>query len=327
LLFFLVIDIVNQLLPINLLIHLSVHMSHSNVKQFIHVMWSTENQNYLIQPPIHNYLCGYMKLAIRTKIGVEYGGLITASVSLDHAHILLSLPQHVSLSSLMNHVKNRSSKWLKTQENIDPSFKWQSGFIAFGVQEDKINRVKTYINNDETRRLTMSYPDEALAIIKKQNMEFNEKYYLQGSVSKILLHVIWSTNHRMPLLNKDIQQELYNFTRDIVLQSKGKVYEIGGIEDHIHILVEVPRDQSLADFIKNIKTKTTYWLKLKDQIKFRDFEWQTGFGAFTISYSSMTHVSRYIQGQEEHHRKTTFQEELKNLILHYKDYKINSNIQ
>lgn len=293
-------------------------MSHSNVKQLIHVMWSTYDQKYSIPSPINNYLCGYIKLAIRSQIPIGFGGMITISVSRDHVHLLLFLPQDICLSSLMRHIKSSSSKWLKNQSQIDPNFQWQDGFIAFSTQEDMMDKVKAYIDNDITRHINMNYSSEALNILTKQNINFNEKFFLQNTLSKIIVHTVWSTQYRMPLLSNNIQQNLYNFIKETVLESKGDIYEIGGVEDHIHILMEVPRDKPLSDLIKDIKTKSTHWLKLKDPLKFNDFGWQNGFGGFTISYSSINSVSHYIQQQEEHHRKRTFQEELQDLFPQWK---------
>jgi putative transposase len=105
---------------------------------------------------------------------------------------------------------------------------------------------------------------------------------------------------------------LYEHMSGIISHLKGIVYEIGGIEDHVHILFEIPKNQALSNVIRDVKVSATQWLK--EVPKYYDFEWQTGYGAFSVSLSQMNVVKNYIQNQEEHHKKSTFAEEYE-LIL------------
>ncbi len=84
---------------------------------------------------------------------------------------------------------------------------------------------------------------------------------------------------------------------------------MGGIEDHVHLLIEAPKDIALSDLVRSIKTSGTHWLKTVDISRFKDFEWQKGYGAFTASLTTIEAIKNYIQNQEEHHKTRTFQEE------------------
>lgn len=84
--------------------------------------------------------------------------------------------------------------------------------------------------------------------------------------------------------------------------------EIGGVEDHIHILCLFPRTQSVADMVKETKRVSTNWLQ-EHTMELRDFHWQSGYGVFSVSQSNVAGVADYICNQEEHHRQLTFQDE------------------
>lgn len=290
-------------------------MSHSFVNQLIHVMWSTNNQQYLLPHLIQNELHAYITTLVKSKRGKVFacGG------SADHIHILLLLPPDISLSNLLNQIKSHSSKWIKTRSSVDPNFSWQSGYLAFSVQKDRINHACNYIISDAARHQSpskpFSYADELTAMLQQQDIQYNPQYYLQNSRAKILLHAVWSTNNRVPYLDKEYRPNLYVQAVNIVANCRGKVHEIGGVDDHIHILMEVPKDRALSDLMLEIKTRLTHWLKSVNSSKYRDFEWQTGYGAFSISLSSVEAVRQYIQQQEAHHCEHTYQGEWNEFLL------------
>ena len=101
-----------------------------------------------------------------------------------------------------------------------------------------------------------------------------------------------------------MRQNLYNQISHVITNSKGIIHEIGGIEDHLHILMEMPKNKTLSDLIREIKTNSTHWLKSLNT-EYDQFEWQIGYGAFTVSYSNLEVVRNYIQKQEEHHLQHT----------------------
>lgn len=160
-----------------------------------------------------------------------------------------------------------------------------------------------------------TYADELTAMLQQQNIEYHPQYYLQNSFSKIYLHAIWSTNQRIPLLDKEIRSDLFAQVSNTITNRRGKLHEVGGVADHIHVLMEAPKDRSLSDLMQEIKVQTTHWLKSIDHVKYRDFEWQTGYGAYSISLSSIEVLKQYIQQQEDHHQKHTYQEEWNEFLL------------
>lgn len=280
-------------------------MSHHLVSQFIHVMWSTRNQQYLIPSSVKNELYAYISAIVKSK----NGRIFAIGGPTDHIHFLLLLPANESLSSLLGYVKASSSKWIKYKTTVDPQFSWQDGYLAVSTQKDRLNSVCSFIKSDEMNHQSKSYPEQLVEFLKKQNITYNEQYYLENSHSQLLVHAIWSTNKRIPYLDKTNQCSLHAPIKEVIIGCRGKVHAIGGIEDHIHILMEMPKNKSLSDLMQVIKTTATHWLKEKDKRKFYDFEWQTGYGAYTISYSNIETVKNYIEKQEEHHLSQSFQEE------------------
>lgn len=280
-------------------------MSHYLVNQFIHVMWSTKNQQYLIPSLLKNELYAYITAIVKSK----NGRIFAIGGPADHIHFLLLLPPDQSLSSLLGHVKASSSKWIKYKNNVDPQFSWQDGYLAVSTQKDRLNSVCSFIKSDEMNHQSKSYPEQLMEFLKKLNIAYNEQYYLENSHSQLIVHAIWSTNKRIPYLDKTIRYNLHEPIKEAILGCRGKVYAIGGIEDHIHILMEVPKNKSLSDLIQLIKTTATHWLKEKYKHKMHDFEWQTGYGAYTISYANIGNIKNYIEMQEEHHLNQSSQVE------------------
>lgn len=278
-------------------------MSHYLVNQLVHVMWSTLNQQFHFQHALKSDLLAYITALAKSK----NGKVLATGGSTDHIHLLLVLPPDIALGTFMSHLKAYSSKWIKSCNSVDQKFCWQEGYLAMSTDSEKIDSVCRYIKDDEIRHQSKSYSEEVLSILSQQNMEFNKDYFLRTSFAKILVHAIWSTNNRIPCLDKCMRQNLYNQLSDVIANSKGVTLEIGGVEDHVHILMEAPKSKSLSDLIRDIKTISTHWLKSKSS-KYDQFEWQTGYAAYTVSYSNIEIVRNYIQNQEEHHLKQTYKQ-------------------
>jgi REP element-mobilizing transposase RayT len=102
----------------------------------------------------------------------------------------------------------------------------------------------------------------------------------------------------------------------IVRQHKSYVHEIGGMEDHVHLLLSLPRTLALSKLVEEVKKSSSKWIKTRG-IDYRDFSWQNGYGAFSIGQSNMDALRLYIQNQHEHHKKMTFQEEYRSFLSKY----------
>lgn len=126
--------------------------------------------------------------------------------------------------------------------------------------------------------------------------------------SDLLSHVIFSTKGRAASINDELRPRLHSYMGGIIRELGGTAIAVGGTADHIHILLRVPPSVSMADAMRVVKTNASRWIHETSPNQ-RLFAWQTGYGAFSVSESNRQAVIDYIASQEEHHRKTSFQEE------------------
>ncbi len=136
-------------------------------------------------------------------------------------------------------------------------------------------------------------------------------------------HIIFSTKNRKDLIQTEIRIPLYKYIHGIIKNEEGKLLESGGTENHIHLLVSLSPKRSIVDFIRIIKTNSSKWLHA--DLSLKNFGWQNGYGLFSVSYSELEKVKRYIQNQVDHHKKISFKEEFllflkKNCISYNEKY-------
>lgn len=129
-----------------------------------------------------------------------------------------------------------------------------------------------------------------------------------STYTSLTYHVIFSTKYRKPRIVESFKEDLYSYIGGIIRGEKGNLVQIGGVEDHIHILAGFSPTIAVSDMLKRIKGNSSKWINDERKTKSR-FEWQAGYGAFTVSHSQIPIVRRYIHTQEEHHRKLTFKDE------------------
>ncbi len=132
---------------------------------------------------------------------------------------------------------------------------------------------------------------------------------MSHTFSNLLVHVIFSTKDRLPLINEEIKSDLLAYMGGILRELDLFPMILNGTADHVHLLVRVPADLAPAECMRTLKTNSSRWVHEKWPER-RQFGWQTGYAAFSVSESARPEVIRYIQNQEEHHRKISFQEEL-----------------
>jgi len=121
-------------------------------------------------------------------------------------------------------------------------------------------------------------------------------------------HLIWSTKGRQDLILPKVQERLYPYMGGIIRKSRGVLLEIGGISNHVHLLVGVSNLDHFTALVRNTKASSSGWLKQEYPECLR-FGWQDGFGSFTVSYSMVDTVREYIRNQEAHHQAQSFEEE------------------
>ena len=136
---------------------------------------------------------------------------------------------------------------------------------------------------------------------------------MSQSLANILLHIIFSTKNRNSYIDENVESELYAYISSISLSHKSYVHKIGGTDDHIHLFLTLPRTLSTSDLVEEIKKNSSKWIKTKDK-KYRQFSWQKGFGAFSVSASQHDVVVKYIANQKKHHKKHSFQDEYRKFL-------------
>ena len=126
-------------------------------------------------------------------------------------------------------------------------------------------------------------------------------------------HCVFSTKERRPFITPELRERLWPFLGGIARQNKMKAIEIGGVADHVHILLSLPSTMAISKAMQLIKGGSSKWVHetFSDQ---RQFAWQEEYGAFSVSVSQLDKIIEYIKGQEEHHRRVTFQEEFRALL-------------
>jgi putative transposase len=129
------------------------------------------------------------------------------------------------------------------------------------------------------------------------------------SLARLLVHLVFSTKNRVPFLQSpQLRSEVHAYLTATLQAKDCEPVQVGGVADHVHLLFGLSRTISLANLVKDLKTSSTKMMREKGH---RDFSWQTGYGAFSVSESNKSAVISYIGDQEMHHRKMTFQEEIR----------------
>ena len=136
------------------------------------------------------------------------------------------------------------------------------------------------------------------------------------SLAQILVHLVFSTKNRKAILADDIRDDLHAYIGGIVENHKGTLLKVGSVADHIHLLIALPRTCAPSELIQEVKTGSSKWLKTKNA-HYANFQWQSGYGIFSISPSHRLALEAYITNQSEHHRLVTFQEEYRGLLNKY----------
>jgi len=139
---------------------------------------------------------------------------------------------------------------------------------------------------------------------------------MSQSLSNVLIHIVFSTKKRKNYINKELQKELYAYITTVCKEHESPVQKIGGISDHIHILIALSRSITVAKLVREIKTSSSRWIKTKGGY-YQFFSWQNGYGAFSIGHSGIQKCIRYIADQQEHHKRISFQEEFLKLLKKY----------
>ena len=133
------------------------------------------------------------------------------------------------------------------------------------------------------------------------------------SLSKVILHIIFSTKDREPWLDSDARPRMHAYLATVCRDLGADLAHVGGVADHVHVVITLPRTISQAQLIEHIKKVSSKWMKTLEA-RYRGFFWQRGYGVFSVSPSQLEAVRQCVETQPEHHRTRTFQEEYRELL-------------
>lgn len=131
---------------------------------------------------------------------------------------------------------------------------------------------------------------------------------MANTYTQLYFHIVFAVKGRNNLIATSFKVELYKYITGIINNKNQKLMIINGVPNHIHLLIGTKPNCNLSDLIRGIKANSSRWVNENKYILGK-FEWQRGFGAFTVSQSAINKVIVYIKNQEEHHKKKTFKEE------------------
>ncbi len=136
------------------------------------------------------------------------------------------------------------------------------------------------------------------------------------SLSRILVHLVFSTKGRERFITPSIQEELHPYLAGILNRTDCPSLQVGGTDDHVHLLFGLARTRSTAEVVETVKTSSSKWMKTKGS-EVGSFHWQAGYGAFSVGPPQADATIAYIRNQAHHHRTATFQDEYRRLMESY----------
>lgn len=136
---------------------------------------------------------------------------------------------------------------------------------------------------------------------------------MPGTYTQLMTHVVFATKRRRPWITHEVAERLYPYFGGIIRNERCTLFDVGGVEDHVHIYLRVRPDLAVSDLMRVVKARSSRWIHEQFDT-LAEFAWQEGFSAFAVSKSQEESVKRYIAGQREHHRHEDFKAELLKLL-------------
>ncbi len=136
------------------------------------------------------------------------------------------------------------------------------------------------------------------------------------SLAKLATHITFSTKHRQPFINPEIENELHAYISSVCNSLECTPIKVGGYTDHVHILCMLSKKIALTVLLEEVKKRSSKWIKTKGA-RFNDFFWQSGYAAFSVNPTDIEKVVAYIETQKDHHAQRTFQDELRMFLKKY----------
>ncbi len=136
------------------------------------------------------------------------------------------------------------------------------------------------------------------------------------SLIKNYIHITFSTENRYPFIKEPIRSELFKYLAGVCKELESYPIIIGGVDDHVHLLINLSQKMALMNLIEKLKVRSSKWIKTKGA-SYSNFYWQRGYGCFSVNPRQMELVKEYIKNQEDHHKKESFQDEYRAFLLKY----------
>jgi REP element-mobilizing transposase RayT len=136
------------------------------------------------------------------------------------------------------------------------------------------------------------------------------------SLCKIYLHIIFHKKSSSPKIEETHLERLHSYIGELINSTGCQTIQVGGTEDHVHAVCLLSRNENVAHLLEEMKRNSSRWLKTLSP-QYKDFSWQGGYAAFSVSESVIEKTVEYVKNQKEHHRKQTFQEEYKMFLQLY----------
>ncbi len=137
---------------------------------------------------------------------------------------------------------------------------------------------------------------------------------MQQSLANILIHVIWSTKERRPLISDSVRAGLHGYMAGILKNIESPALVMNSVTDHVHVLCQLSKNLAACKLVEDVKKNSSKWMKEQGV---SDFSWQNGYGVFSVSESNAGAVRNYIKRQAEHHRKRDFKDEFREFCKRY----------
>jgi putative transposase len=181
-----------------------------------------------------------------------------------------------------------------------PRTKNQSLHFTPGTQYKKICKAR-----EETDRNQIVLNDSRCLIISASIID---EVNMSDSYTNLIYHIVFSTKERRPLITPEYEPRLYEYIGGTLRGLRDVSLELNGTADHVHLLAKLRPDRALSDVLRKLKANASGWMHdVFPEVK--DFSWQRGYGAFTVSQSNVEEVRNYLRRQKEHHAKISFRDE------------------
>jgi REP element-mobilizing transposase RayT len=136
------------------------------------------------------------------------------------------------------------------------------------------------------------------------------------SLALLIVHLVFSTKDRQPFLDASVRPSLHGYLATVARNMDCEAYRVGSVADHVHLAIRLSRTVPIAKLVEELKTSSSKWLKTQSA-ELAMFAWQRGYGAFSVGPSDLDALRAYVDGQEEHHRTRTFQDEFRAFLTKY----------